>query len=138
MREILFRGKTTDLPTGFYDHDYAFGDLVRELETGKTFILDLSHFDKTTKLSDLLIEVDPETVGQFTGLLDKNGTKIFEGDIVKADWGKIPMKIKWDDSGFAWEASVIDAYNGWCLDDLNPCEVIGNITDNPELLEETK
>lgn len=69
------------------------------------------------------------TLGQYTGLKDKNGTKIFEGDIVSFDekeWGsKYIEVVKWDYSLLDMRKSD---YKQWC-------EVIGNIYDNPELLE---
>ena len=119
MREILFRGKSRD--TG----KWYQGDLVTVAH--KRFIDD-----------DIVKErVIPESIGQYTGLTDKNGKKIFEGDILKGmgglhrvyfdtslacfEWAKINGNWKESFSGFA------DEY-----------EVIGNIHDNPELLEVTE
>ena len=82
-------------------------------------------------------EVVPETVGQFTGMTDKNGTKIFEGDIVKEKY-KINERlyyIVWDNDYFALRAE--SEYTSYQLDELllSHCEVIGNIYDNKELLK---
>jgi len=155
MREILFRGKTKGEPTGTYIFDWAFGNLVRELKTKRIFICDLSHFDDSTKLQDVLTEVDPETIGQYTGLLDKNGTKIFEGDIVK--WGHLPHSYEKPIRIAAVEFNPDIQYRTVTMRDPNThrdyyfkqgcfayaetqfyLEVIGNIHDNPELLEVEK
>jgi hypothetical protein len=77
---------------------------------------------------------------QFTGLKDKNGKEIYEGDIIKArdwdgDWGK--YRIKWKQSHCAFEAFECRKHGkwNWTLQGFGGIEVIGNIHENPELLE---
>ena len=98
-----------------------------------------------------LVEVIPETVGEYTNLTDKNGKKIFEGDILKPDYdnssyyraawdsGKLHLNIEeycFDDSEgkalWSWCENIADYQINGCVDN---CEIIGNIYDNPELLE---
>mgnify|MGYP000697211932 CR=1 FL=1 len=81
------------------------------------------------------IRVIPETIGQYTGLTDKNSTKIFEGDIVKGHWGTL-FTIFYDEARLQLRTRSqlgierdIDYYQGY-----NDIEVIGNIYDNTELL----
>lgn len=133
MREILFRGRIKGNKSKHEELNWAFGDLIRELETGRCFISDLSHFDGNTKLSDAIIEVDPETVCQYTGLKDKTDKKVFEGDILNVIYS--------DEQGECHHAEnyVLDDLRttsviGW-LDYANELEVVGNIFDNAELAE---
>lgn len=127
MREILFRGKRTD---------------NGEWETGSLVIIRDGCSDKEVFIADKMTgyhtPVIPETVSQFTGLTDKNGRKIFEGDIVESGgriwlveysnkYGQF-MMTTYTEKGISWSRSFDLIPPDWC-------EVIGNIYDNPELLE---
>jgi uncharacterized phage protein (TIGR01671 family) len=131
MRDILFRGKRIDngeWVEGWYSLD----------ENGKTNII----------LSDGMYagywaEVDPATIGQYTGLTDKNGVKVFEGDIL--DWDGYKFKKqpvvtfglhKVECCGCCYNYHRLIGFDLGISDigDTDNCEVIGNIHDNPELL----
>ena len=127
MREILFRAKRID------DGKWIDGDLTRCVVVGETHIRRIEE-----NLSTTTHRVDPETVCQYTGLTDKNGRKIFEGDILSAHLdSQYPedityVQITWD--GFSWctRESVED--DVMTEHDCNIFEVCGNIFDNPELI----
>ena len=135
MREILFRGKRYD------DGEWIEGFFV--VSDQRYFILPIDKIDtwpfdwlkKDEYIFGRFVEIIPATGGQFTGLTDKNGTKIFEGDIVDIAKEDEPFIIEWceDTASFILSASTFccdfDNYWGW------ETEVIGNIHDNPELLE---
>lgn len=78
--------------------------------------------------------VIPATVGQYTGLTDKNGVKIFEGDILRHDTGTIHKAVFERINGNAYFGWTINELETWNFDDsfLRQLEVIGNIHDNPE------
>ena len=124
MRERISRGKRIDngeWVEGFY---VCVPEHYKPEMSGKSYIVSINN--------GLFMEVVPETVGDYTGLTDKNGKKIFEGDIVKnsRDVGLLYYKEK--NSAFTvkgWE------YGYWLWHDKEDIEVIGNIHDNPELLE---
>lgn len=138
MREILFRGKRID------NEEWVEGGIYHNSEDGIVFII------KDTCLGyHEFIEVIPETVGQFTGLYDKcdkNGTKIFEGDIITQNWYDYTEPS--DDSigevvfcKYDCSFSVLDVEKDGIVP-LGKCHayhweagVIGNIHDNPELLK---
>lgn len=129
MHEILFRGKRKK-----GDKRWVEGDLLHGYSG---FVITNRYYAGSS------FEVVPETVGQYTGLTDKNGKKIFEGDILLGRFDDLfPMfsteesrcEVVWHD--FGWH--IKDSYG------IDPADqkwikrhykVIGNIYDNPELLE---
>lgn len=143
MREILFRGKEKN------SSKWIYGDLRHISDSHGGYILCI--VDNTNgRNNDVIgVEVVPETVGQYTGLTDKNNVKIFEGDIVKGTAYSATRigVIVWIDeiSSFgvryvnapypaAWENSSILRCVSRGKTDEFAAEVIGNIHDNPELL----
>jgi len=117
MREIKFRGKRID------NGEWMFGDLSTKNSLNTTLIYPEGWLD---------VEVDPSTVGQYTGLKDKNGTEIYEGDIVQNIYGDI-FTVEY--YGEHWYGYVLTASDG-CVGHLyeyDEYEVIGNIHDS-ELL----
>ena len=131
MREILFRGKNTD--TG----EWWYGDLFH---TSKRFFIRRPVPPANTYYEH--DDVIPETVGQYTGLTDKNGKKIFEGDILCKRAGKYDRSDTYDAvEGDQWNCGCCYGVIGFAcckqlsLDAHEEYEVVGNIHDNPELLE---
>lgn len=132
MREYLFRGKRKD------NGEWVEGCGIIATENWVSIFTVIDDIDENSSEVNE-IEVLPETVGQFTGLFDKNGEKIFEGDIVKTDKFSEPNKqyiIKYDLQFGAFIGH--DRYNCYFVTfdgDSDEFEVIGNIRDNPELLK---
>lgn len=153
MEEIflrgLFRGKRVD------NDEWVEGYLIQSTKFyGKsdphTFIVNHEH-PQSCFGSDIYIEVIPETLGRFTELYDKNGMRVFEDDILKiyqkSDalstyyYPEVPylcnIVVKWGFCAWVWKTITQDKRyilfpDAWCN---YSCEVIGNIYDNPELLE---
>lgn len=123
MRDVLFRGKRVD---------------NGEWETGSLVITRSGCSDEqvfiTDKMTGYLTPVIPETVGQYIGAADKNGCKIFEGDVVLY-FGEINL-VEWND--FDASFSLLNEDDERCYFDAvdnDSMFIIGNIFDNPELLE---
>lgn len=130
MREILFRGKKLD--DGKWVQGYCY-----ELEKDKMMI--------SSCIRREAYEVTPETVGQFTGLTDKNGKKIFEGDIVRRFNSKeqevMRYAVKWNTDCCMFVLICEDTYLGEYDSDFTvfygeEFEIVGNVHDNPELIPE--
>ena len=128
MREILFRGERVDNGEWVYG---AFVPDLREVYFGDEIDGFIKPFGKT-KEERLMVEVDRKTVGQYTGLTDKNGVKIFEGDILRGKPGN--FTVRWSESICSFVAGK-DTKMLPCMNvgTMKHLEVIGNIYDNPEL-----
>ena len=159
MRDILFRGKRTDngeWVEGYYIHLHnTTYCLTTDNDADPSNDIHQIVFEHMTEWGlpnkHLRADVDPSTVGQYTGLNDKNGKRVFEGDILriakKADnlgtYFFPPIEypvlvfVKFDLCAWSWETISDDKYyihfpEAWC--DYE-CEVVGNLYDNPELLK---
>lgn len=149
MREILFRGKRFD--NGKWVEG---GYIPLDVDSGYTYIIEPCNYASTFSALDLIklhsILVIPSTVGQYTGLTDKNGTRIFEGDIVHAIYQSNYVGMKNIDFGIgvveycgnyyshaSYEINIIGEIGSRVFSAglEGGVEVIGNIHDNPELLE---
>ncbi len=133
MREILFKAKRKD--NGEWVEGYYRADPDLDMH----YICGWNYYPSENGLErePFEYEINPETLCQYIGLKDKNGKKIWENDIVKCRHSQSFGNVKW----------YCGDYIGWCVDDVydceqqfdkdmfDTCEVIGNVFDNPELLE---
>lgn len=139
MREILFKAKQID------NGEWIEGSLIDlDIDSGYCYIV--QPYKKASILpiifliTDRMKLVDPETLCQFTGLCDKNGNKIWENDILRLDDGTV-LKVSWHHFKASWVISKKGwLYNHFFGEAVEPedIEAIGNIYDNPELLQEKR
>lgn len=133
-REIKFRARRSDNGEwvyGFWYKGHRFDDAVKEVPLGNCRL-----FDCIITPDGIIFDVDPNTLGELTGLHDKNGKEIYEGDILKVicSCGHIEnMPVVWGYSG--WEVKqkwqhYFTSEKSW----FEHMEVICNIYENPELL----
>lgn len=128
MREILFKAKcknTKEWIEGFPVRIYDYGGKVWDMHPFETNF-------------NVMCGVIPETICQFTGLKDKNNKKIFEGDIVRY-MNKDIMVVVWNKEAASFVATYSAINFRYCATIIDAhiyLEVIGNIYDNPELLED--
>lgn len=153
MREILFRGKAINRDKFEHKTSYKNGDWVYGLITrlyDERFDLLPAEMKNEDGVNG--IEIDYRTIGQYTGLTDKNGTKIFEGDIVKTHYANAQKSdfIEtvvfhngkfcgfYENNGCKQWTTLYDGVPHLAIDKsvyMDSVEVIGNIHDNPELLK---
>lgn len=127
MREIKFRGKRLD------NGEWEYGDYHRR--AGGVHCIIAMEPDEQGKVVYIVHQVNPATVGQFTGLLDKNGKDIYEGDIlIEPSIFDLPRTVFWDHR-FMRFGNIAPSTCGYiALHDYRKPEIIGNIHDNPELM----
>lgn len=130
MREILFRAKL------LFNKKWVYGSFVREFDGSPQIISDDDGG---------MYEIIPETLSQYTGLTDKNGRKIFEGDIVQystntnrstnKEFHEVVFETRGGSGYFGIKISNVETWQ-FCLEvPAKLMEVIGNIYDNPELMK---
>jgi uncharacterized phage protein (TIGR01671 family) len=147
MREILFRGKeiNRNIDARYRNYDWVYGLLTRPYD--ERFV------DLPAEMTDIDgvsgIKIDHNTVGQYTGLTDMNGKKIFEGDVVLVVHKRYSGRVF---EGLSYKTYVVNLSedrggwfpfacgDGWgaCESEVESpehCEIIGNIHDTPEFLE---
>ena len=121
--EVLFRGKRVD------NGEWVYGYLLMDIDTGKKYIAK----NVVSVYTFTLIEVVAETVGQYIGFSDSDGTKIFEGDIVCVD-EMANAFIAYDTDTASFRYTWEDGVRPLCLDfaTKRSVQIIGNIYDNKE------
>lgn len=140
MREILFRAKRTD------NGEWAEGDLRQDRDSKTDYISGWDYYATEGGLErePFEYEVEPETLCQYTGKSDEDGKKIFEGDIVgfidlystESGYSESSClgEVVWSEEECCFHVTNRLSAESWEV--LDECKVVGNVFDNPELIEE--
>ena len=147
MRDNLFRGRLTErfadapkmrpdlVERGIIKDGFVYGSLV--IDGKRCFICTSAIVENQFYANNAcatMFEVDPETVGQYTGLTDKDGiTKVFEGDILRDDDAEENGVVVFEEGEFCVVFGNVETHG--IADIVHSCFVRGNAYDNPELLE---
>lgn len=134
-RPIKFRGKLKN------DKEWVCGSLIIYPDGEHNILTEIAK--KSYRLKDW--NVDPNTIGQFIGILDRNGKEIYEGDIITVR-GDYPRVVLWDKVSWAimpcecyndktfWVMNLQHPGNDWWEEFADEIEVVGNMYDNPEMI----
>ena len=146
MKEILFRGKRKD------NGEWIYGVPITDESTNDVYIITSTLRSEINNMCATGFRAIPETVGRYTGLTDKNGTRIFEGDIIKSEqdgmigvirfgeyqttnWGNGECHLGFSIEWYGKYSDLLRRDLGWWVKfgntDIN---IFGNIHDNPELM----
>ena len=142
---IKFRGipleYAGDIDGVEFDGTFVYGDYIKYGE-GALIVGDVLEASEDGLLPSWWVSVDTKTVEQFTGLTDVNGKEIYEGDIVKSNYKyaqpKVSQIIIEDGNSYILGEDLATGNEMLVSDHVNEIEVIGNVHENPELLEEEK
>lgn len=116
-----YRGKS------IFNGEWMYGAFLRQYHSSRYGRIDAIFFSDEVKT--YRVPVDPETVGQFTGLIDKNGKEIYEGDILHDLNTGAKLPVRYVDGGF-WLKPQEGSFN---MPSEHLREIIGNVFENPEL-----
>lgn len=139
MREILFRAKAINRTgcerTNYKDGDWVFGWLTSPPNPycPEKIPAKMRNADGVSG-----IDIDIDTLGEYTGLKDKNGVKIFDGDIIKSTESEEVAVVQWFEEHSAFMACIPILHDVGYIGEVEPetIEVIGNVYDNPELIND--
>ncbi|MDY0198536.1 MAG: YopX family protein [Tenuifilaceae bacterium] len=118
-REIKFRGIREKYNSAWHRSIFRFGNLLNNNSIGEVGY-DLTHYEYA--------KVKPETIGQFTGLLDKNGNEIYEGDLVKHDAWDYPFEVIFNDEKASFVCKLKTGLTQYI--DFERLVVVGNIHES--------